>query len=365
MPAASPTALAYRSELNGLRAVAVGVVVLHHWLHPPFPLGEIGRCLFFVLSGYLVSGIVWKYGVYWGAPGRWWRRMGTFYIRRVLRIMPPYYLALAGCALLPLAAVREHPWWFLLPGANLLFYRSQGWFDGVGHYWTLAVDEQFYLLWPLLLALLGRRLMPFLVLAATGWLFRVGWFAWSGSGMIHLLLPANFDLFALGSVLRLEQGRRWLGRVAQGKYVALAWLSWILLHLLLDSGPWAVAWANTHITWLAVTAFLTIGWLLEVPGAGRRLGLLHPIAQWVGQRSFGFYLYHLPLLVGWQRLVYHFVPGAAGRATFMGPLPVLLVLLPVLTLVSAASWHFVEAHMDQLKNRFQYTASTKELTHVI
>ena len=75
MSSLQPTALAYRPELNGLRAVAVSIVLVQHWVRPAFPLGELGPSLFFVLSGYLVSGIIWKYGAYAGAPGPWWRRL--------------------------------------------------------------------------------------------------------------------------------------------------------------------------------------------------------------------------------------------------------------------------------------------------
>ena len=135
MPSApSPTVLTHRPELTGLRAVAVGIVLVQHWARPDFPLGELGPSLFFVLSGYLVSGIIWKYWAQVGAPGPWVRRVGTFYLRRGLRIVPCYYLALVGCALLPLASVRTHPAWFLLPAANLLTYYSRGWADGVGHF---------------------------------------------------------------------------------------------------------------------------------------------------------------------------------------------------------------------------------------
>ncbi|MBF9236223.1 acyltransferase [Hymenobacter sp. BT683] len=359
------TSLAYRPELSGLRAVAVGVVVLHHWLQPPFPLGEMGRCLFFVLSGYLVSGIAWKYDAYVGAPGPWLRRLGTFYARRVLRIIPPYYLALAGCALLPLATVREHPWWFLLPGANLLIYKSQGWGDGVGHYWTLAVDEQFYLLWPLVLGVVGRRRWALLVLAASGPAFRVGWAAWHGPGMVHLLLPASLDLFALGAMLRLCQGQMWLRRLARGRYVAGSWVLCAGLRTWLDTGgPWAEAWALGYVSLGALAAFTTVNWLLNRPHFVAQRVLNHPVAQWVGQRSYGVYLYHLPLLVFWQRLVYHFVPAAAERTLLMGPLPVLLALLPALAVLSAASWHFVEAPLDRFKNRFQYTAPSLVLKPV-
>ena len=349
-----PPGLAYRPALNGLRAVAVGIVLVQHWLQPAFPLGELGPSLFFVLSGYLVTGIIWKYEAYAGAPGAWWRRIGTFYIRRALRILPSYYLALAGCALLPLAMVREYPGWFVLPGANFLVYRFGGWGDGVGHFWTIAVEIQFYLLWPVLMALVGRRLKPLLALAALGWVFRILWSGWVNPNMVHMLLPANLDLFALGAVLQVSQHQSWLARVAQGRYVGLAWLGWAALHLWLQPGPWAQACVFSQGPWLAGADFLTIGWLLCVPGAGTCLGLCHARTQWVGQRSYGIYLYHLPLLVFWQRLVYYFVPDAADRTALMGPLPVLLVLGPVLLVLSAASWRFVEAPIDRYKNRFRY-----------
>lgn len=357
MSAAPPTALSYRPELTGLRAVAVAVVLVQHWLRPAFPVGELGPSLFFVLSGYLVSGIIWRYEAYAGAPGPWGRRVGTFYLRRALRIGPCYYLALVGCALLPLATVREHPAWFLLPGANLLIYNSRGWGDGIGHFWTIAVEAQFYLLWPWVLGRLGRRLKPLLALVVLSWLFRTLWAAFVRPDMVHLLLPASFDLFALGAVLRLAQGQPWLHRLARGRYVLLAWLGWAALRLWPGAGPWAAVGAGSQGAWLALADFLTIGWLLHRPAAGRRLGLTHPAVQWVGQRSYSIYLYHLPLLVFWQRLVYHLVPGAAGRATLLGPLPVLLALGPVLALLSAASWHWVEAPIDQFKNRFRYAGA--------
>ncbi len=60
------------------------------------------------------------------------------------------------------------------------------------------------------------------------------------------------------------------------------------------------------------------------------------------------------LLVFWQRLVYHLMPDSAGRALFMGPLPVVLALLPVLVLLGAASWYWVEAPIDRVKKRFRY-----------
>jgi peptidoglycan/LPS O-acetylase OafA/YrhL len=330
---------------------------VQHWLQPAFPVGELGPSLFFVLSGYLVSGIIWKYEAYAGAPGPWLRRVATFYMRRALRILPAYYLVLAGCALLPLAQVRDYPGWFVLLGSNLLVYRFVGWGDGVGHFWTVAVEAQFYLLWPLVMGIVGRRLKPLLALAAAAWLFRLLWTGWVNPNMVHMLLPANLDLFALGAVLRLAQHHPRLAQLARGRYVLLAWLSWAALRLWFHPAVLAQAWDLSLNTWLALADFLTIAWLLRVPQASQRLGLPHALTQWIGQRSYGIYLFHLPLLVFWQRLVYHFMPSPAARQSLMEPWALLLLLGPVLLILSATTWHFVEAPVDRFKNRFKYAAA--------
>ena len=87
---------AYRPGLDAVRAVAILLVIIGHWTQPPFPISLMGSMTFFVLSGYFISGIVWKQEVYVGAPGRWQRRLGVFYLRRLVRTLPPYYLSLAA-----------------------------------------------------------------------------------------------------------------------------------------------------------------------------------------------------------------------------------------------------------------------------
>ncbi|MCA8832495.1 acyltransferase family protein [Hymenobacter pini] len=348
--------LAYRPELNGVRAIAVWLVVVQHWAAPPIMMGEMGRMVFFVLSGYLIAGIVWKQQAYPGAPGPWRQRLSTFYKRRLLRIIPPYYCALLLSALLPLATVREHPAWFMLPAANQLFYRLQQWGEGCGHLWTLAVDEQFYLLWPFLLAIVGLRAWWLLLIGLGGLLFRVGWSLLVTPGFVLLLLPASLDLFAAGTLLRLLENAPGLARWAQGRHVLLAWITWWLLWAWLHPVQGGTIWLMIFPTVGAIAAFLTLGWLLRVPNAARRLGLLHPVLIWLGQRSFGTYLYHLLLPVLWQRAVYKLWPAGSGwREMLLGPLPTLLVLTPLLIALSAASWHFIEGPLDRWKRHLRYS----------
>jgi peptidoglycan/LPS O-acetylase OafA/YrhL len=361
---ASASPLLYRPTLNGLRAIAVWLVVLGHWTRLPFPVGEMGRITFFVLSGYLISGIIWKQQVHPGAAPGWSRRLRTFYARRVLRILPPYYLALLLGAALPLATLREYPAWFVLPFSNLLFYRLQHWGEGVGHYWTMAVDEQFYLVWPLLLGLLGRRVRAFLAVAAAGLLFRLVWSAWVTPHFVLVLLPACLDMFATGAVLRIVEHHPRVQRLARGKWVVLAWAVWVglwgLTHTL---GP------ENHELWLliytslgSVAGFITLSWVLRAPDADftpRNGFLLHPALQWVGRRSYGCYLYHLLLPVLFQRVVFRLSPatlpdGLALREFLLGPLPTVLLLTPLLLALAAASWKWLEAPLERWKNHFDY-----------
>ncbi len=347
----------------GLRAVAVSLVALAHWALADFPLGEVGRLPLFVLSGYLISGIIWKNNIYWGGAPGWGRRLGIFYTRRFLRIIPPYYAALALGALLPLAALHQYPGWFLLPASNLLCYQLRHWPEGVGHYWSMAVEEQFYLLWPLLLGLIKRR-------AGWLWLLVAGSVAYRAYSVYYqvpatpvfatVMLPASLDLFALGALLRLHTATarsRAISAVPWPGWPALAtWAAWAMLWLgtrqsLRAEQLWIVAYPVLG----AVAGYLTLRWLMRSPPQARWLA--HPWAQWLGQRSYGLYLYHLMLPVFYQRLVYHVLPAASPwRQWWLGPLPTVLVLTPLALALCAISWRWLEAPLEKLKTRFVYNA---------
>jgi peptidoglycan/LPS O-acetylase OafA/YrhL len=356
VPTSAPP-LAYRPGLNGIRAICVWLVVLAHWTLPGFPIGEMGRIPFFVLSGYLISGIIWKQQVFPGAAPGWGRRLRVFYQRRMLRILPPYYLALGLGALLPLATLRDYPGWFMLPASNVLFYRLHHWGEGVGHYWTMAVEEQFYLLWPLLLALLGRRVLPLVAVVVASVGFRVWWSLHLTPTLTFVLLPACLDMFALGAILRIIEPWPWVRRLARGRWVLLAWAAWAALwaalHLL-----------GAHATWLLISttagglaAVVTLNWAIQPADPANRDSarlLRLPLLQWVGQRSYGCYLYHLLLVVFYQRAVYKVFPATETRQLWLSPWLTMLLLTPVLLLMAAASWHWLEAPLNRVKDRLGY-----------
>jgi peptidoglycan/LPS O-acetylase OafA/YrhL len=296
--------------------------------------------------------------VYPGAPVGWRRRLGVFYQRRMMRILPPYYLALALGLLLPLATLREYPGWFFLPVSNLLFYRLGHWGEGVGHYWTMAVDEQFYLLWPLLLGLLGRRVSTQLAVIIASVLFRIWWSLHVTPTLTFVLLPACLDMFALGGLLRIIEPQPWVQRLARGRWVLLAWAAWASLWALLEVLHAHDFWLLISTTAGGLASAFTLNWAVQLAGPGAtgsaRL-LQHPLLQWVGLRSYGCYLYHLLLVVFYQRAIYHVFTPAATRQLLLSPLPTVLLLTPLLLLLAAASWAWLEEPLNRVKSRLRYS----------
>ena len=177
--------------LDGLRAIAVGLVLLHHLVplhrivpHPPGtkvgnvvpPLGYIGVSLFFVLSGFLITRILLAGRERVDAGHTTTPRLlGAFYVRRTLRIFPLYYATLLVLTLLDTGLVRDRIAWHATYTSNWLFSSAAAWSAGGSerHFWTLAVEEQFYLLWPWLMLLVPARLLPgalvLTFLAAPAW----------------------------------------------------------------------------------------------------------------------------------------------------------------------------------------------------
>jgi peptidoglycan/LPS O-acetylase OafA/YrhL len=149
-------------SLDGLRAISIALVLAHHVAgtsYSPIPasfanhmaFGELGVRVFFVISGFLITGLLLKELDKQGNI-----RLGRFYFRRTMRIFPPYYAFIVALILLQAFGLIE-----LLKGDVLHAltytsnYHARSW--NTGHTWSLAVEEQFYLLWPAALLLLGRR----------------------------------------------------------------------------------------------------------------------------------------------------------------------------------------------------------------
>lgn len=302
-PAAAHAALAYNPALDGLRAVAIALVIFSHAHAPLFDGAFYGVDVFFVLSGFLITSLLLQE---LGSSGRvdYWR----FYRRRFYRLMPALALFLAAYCLLA-------PWlWPDLTDVysdallSLLYLADYGiaFFDSPGtllHMWSLAVEEHFYLLWPPLLALLVRR-MPhgrlwraIALLLLLAWLWRVLWVV---RGQAFYEIFFRFDTRAtgllLGSLLAalVREQPRWF----QALRARLPHTLWLVPVAVLLMGQ---AWDDMNVmVWgMSVVELASAAVLLAVlPPAG---GALHDMLSarplvWVGRLSYGIYLWHYPVV---------------------------------------------------------------------
>jgi peptidoglycan/LPS O-acetylase OafA/YrhL len=299
-------AVAYRRDIDGLRAVAVLGIVGYHAFPGLVPGGFAGVDVFFVISGFLITGVI--------ARGReagsfaW----GGFYLRRARRILPAL---IAVCLTVALAAA-----WIEMPrqlavtgaalgasalfGANVLFARSPGYFAPAAqespllHLWSLGVEEQFYLLWPLLIALL--LLKP--IRAARPWLAGALLVLSLAAAQSMLLrgadnaaffgLPARAWEFLCGGLLSLTPGRPPAPRAAEAAAGAGLVLIAAALFGLNDRMPFPGLAALPACLGTALVLWSGGG---QAPAAARLLRARPTVA--IGRISYSLYLWHWPLLV--------------------------------------------------------------------
>ncbi|MEM1434889.1 MAG: acyltransferase family protein [Pseudomonadota bacterium] len=207
----------YRKDIDGLRAVAVSLVLIHHAGIHLVPGGYVGVDVFFVISGFLITGIIYNKSL----AGNF--SFADFYVRRIKRLMPALFAVLAVtsvCAYLLLLPtdLKRYGWstiWVSLYAGNFFFWQAHGGYFGGNaqeapllHTWSLAVEEQYYLIWPIAVVLGLRWFGP----KVFGWLTIVGliaatvfseWATQATIGAAYYLLPSRFFQLMLGSLLAL------------------------------------------------------------------------------------------------------------------------------------------------------------------
>ena len=337
--------LAYRPDVDGLRAVAIGAVVAFHAFPGAVRGGFTGVDVFFVISGYLISQIIWRRL----DDGRF--TLAWFYGRRALRLFPALALVLAAT----LVTGR----WLLLPDAyetlgkdvasaaafvsNLVLWHDAGYFTEnaalrpLTHLWSLAVEEQFYLVFPLLL-LLTRRSWRLTggVLA----LLLAGSFAWNvhaaetDAAQAFYLLPSRFWELLLGAVLayvQLSRGARSRPRLADG--ISVAGFALVPIAFL---GPTS---SSLFPGWWALAPTASAALIIAAgPSAllNRRLLASAPFVL-LGKISYPLYLWHFPLLV--------FARVQLGPSLSV---PLTLALVAVSVVLAYATYRLIELPVRSL-----------------
>ena len=330
------------AELDGLRGLAALAVVVFHLSHESFYAGWAGVDVFFVLSGFLITGICLG-----GRPD--WRWFRAFYWRRGLRIWPIYYVFVGGCFAVGIVT-WANGWWYPFYFQNFPLYRYASAYrfvpnvPALNHTWTLAMEEQFYFLWPALVVFAGRRAV--VPLAIMLWSVSV---ALRASGWSSFVLLSHLDGFAAGAILAVlassEHGRAVIPRLS-----AIAGIAAVVLFVVLATRtPRPMEALNTgmalEISVAVLASLAIIGPVVLHSGHRRFAALRWPPLVYLGVISYGIYLYHWPILL----LVRHLTPSIPGLWRAPG-----LIVLAATLAVSAASWRWIEQWFLKWKKYFPY-----------
>ena len=330
--------LTYRADIDGLRAVAVLAVVLFHAGIAPFSGGFVGVDVFFVISGYLITGLIMKDA----AGGRF--SIGGFYERRIRRIFPALFATLFGVLAAGAVVLLPDDYFDLgntaigatFFAANFVFAKELGYFGSAAelspllHTWSLAVEEQFYIVYPLLLMLVVRR-----------WAGRFGLVLW-----VLLLGSLAYSAWAVGAAPRaaffLFPSRAWelllgaviaVGAVPVTERRELREAAGVLGLGLIGWSVFAFSEATPFPGTAALVPALGTG-LVIAAGVGTTVARVlawRPVV-FVGLISYSLYLWHWPLLVLARQVV----------VTPHLPAGITAVVLAAALALAVLSWRFVE-----------------------
>jgi peptidoglycan/LPS O-acetylase OafA/YrhL len=309
--------------------------------------GGAGVSLFFVLSGFLITRILLSYKAA-DVPASQAAR--HFYVRRFLRLSPPFYLAIAIAALLASPQMRDSWWVHALYLTNFKIGWAGHWTGGADHFWSLCVEEQFYICWFIVAMAVPLRRFGWAIFAACALcvLYRVGMYAFSWNYAVNVLLPAHTFTLATGGLIALagyDSRYAWVDKLFSSRTVLLvAGLAFVLVSLSLRTSmvfPRVMLYPTVGAVFFgalikqatAVSPDKLLDWLSWAP-------LRH-----IGKISYGLFVYHMFIPRDW---VSHMVGGH--------PWLVFLTLAVISLVIAELSWRLVETPILRVKDRFEIPA---------
>ena len=278
--------------INGLRAIAVLMVIFYHWGFP-FGIrfrvdGGMGVDLFFVISGFLISRILLREKCKGSQTSS---ILKNFYVRRILRIFPIYYISLIILLLYKYPDIHQRIFYFFSYTENIEVFIHRSW-NAWSHAWSLSVEEQFYFVWPFVIILIPKNKEKFFVylFIVLGLIFQpLLWFV-TGNPFAFVLTPACIGAFGVGALISIWEHEQKID-------FYLKYYKWIIPPALAMFIYWTIAPDGGHFKYLMrfntsiLSGFLII---LCIKNANKYyMGFLeNRILRNLGIVSYGIYLFH-------------------------------------------------------------------------
>ena len=372
--------LAYMPQLDALRAFAIGLVFLSHWVDKTGVTGVLGVRLFFVLSGFLITSILLRTrSQIDDGQVRWTSELRLFYTRRFLRLFPALFLLIAALWLIDFESIRQTWPWHLTYLSNVRFAIQGRYESGVAVLWSLSVEEQFYIVWPLLILLAPRRFHKPAAIALTAFAFAwhaaTWWFSWYR--LWQYVLPFKWlDGLGVGSLLALLIEAKPQGLEHAGRFAAVAARVGIPIFIICIVAQITGQGHALRSLMLELSASLTFVWLVFRAAQGIN-GTAGTALSWnpllyIGRISYGLYLYHglvvdlfkwvmqrmhVPL-TSWDvpQLVFDIAGRVSGaHATKVTGLIMVLIYFACSILVASVSWFAWEKPLTGFRRYFRYS----------
>jgi peptidoglycan/LPS O-acetylase OafA/YrhL len=359
----------YIKGLDTLRAVAVMFVIVEHWWIPMditpatknivywiqglIPDGGFGVALFFVLSGFLITAILLD-AVKNNEQGKL-KIIRNFIIRRALRIFPIYYATIIILICMGYPDLKDNLVWFLLYLSNMQVSKTQAW-NAFSHTWSLAVEEQVYLIWPWLIVFVTEKYLKYVFYA----LIFIGVFTAIYAVKIHhndlgfVLMPSCIQAFGIGGLYA------YLNKTGNTKY---------FLYFIMIACPVALF---IHFYWAFVDngtsyacCFLTVDSVISIWLIHK---VVHNKSEWmkkyilenrvlnkIGQVSYGIYLFHYSFEFVYKKLIVAlFSHNLPLETTLLDWKNSYFIRLGLLFIVSIISFQLFEKPILKLKRYFTY-----------
>lgn len=364
----------YFQQLNGIRFIAILLVLVDHWFAEsiPYPLGQFGVVIFFVLSGFLISRILFTYKDDLDKRSIF-QSFKLFIARRTLRIFPIYFIVCFLGLLWNVTPIREHWGWLFSYTSNLYIIVKNSWIGVWDHFWSLAVEEQFYLFFPFFVFGIPKKylkqLLIFMIVFGVGVRFYFYFthtleFRQEFWYVNNVNTLAALDCFGLGGLLAYSYHYKdfnWK------KYMngTLLFISSLLVMLNL--------WVNQNLEYshgnmlftvfersiFSVFSLLFIGYAIQDKKNVLNSFLQNGIVFYLGTISYGLYVYHnfiYNIYHNEGNTLYGYLNDKfliAKYFVFQNQFTLFLCNFIVLVFVSSVSWFFVEKPLNSLKNKFE------------